>query len=37
VQLAQAQLQRSLELVAQGFFSQEALTQRETGLTLVQA
>jgi RND family efflux transporter MFP subunit len=37
LQLAQAQLQRSRELVAQGFFSQEALAQRETDVTLVQS
>lgn len=36
-QLAQSQLQRSRELVAQGFFSQEALAQRETELALAQA
>lgn len=35
--LAQAQLQRSRELVAQGFFSREALAQRETDVALVQA
>lgn len=36
LKLAQAQLQRSRELVAQGFFSQEALAQRETEVALVQ-
>lgn len=36
LQLAQAQLQRSRELVAQGFFSREALAQRETDAALVQ-
>lgn len=36
LKLAQAQLQRSRELVAQGFFSQEALGQRETEVALVQ-
>ncbi|MDZ4357018.1 MAG: efflux RND transporter periplasmic adaptor subunit, partial [Variovorax sp.] len=36
LKLAQAQLQRSRDLVAQGFFSQEALAQRETEVTLVQ-
>lgn len=35
--LAQAQLQRSKELVAQGFFSREALAQRETDVALAQA
>lgn len=35
--LAQAQLQRSRDLVAQGFFSQEALAQRETEVQLLQA
>ncbi|MDP1895280.1 MAG: efflux RND transporter periplasmic adaptor subunit [Hydrogenophaga sp.] len=35
LKLAQAQLQRSKELVAQGFFSQEALAQRETEVALV--
>ncbi len=30
LKLAQGQLQRSRDLVAQGFFSQEALAQRET-------
>lgn len=35
LKLAQAQLQRSRELVAQGFFSQEALAQRETDVALV--
>lgn len=34
--LAQAQLQRSRELVTQGFFSQEALAQRETEVALLQ-
>lgn len=37
LKLAQAQLQRSRELVAQGFFSQEALAQRETEVALVQS
>ncbi|HEX5737789.1 MAG TPA: efflux RND transporter periplasmic adaptor subunit [Hydrogenophaga sp.] len=36
LKLAQAQLQRSRELVAQGFFSREALAQRETEVALVQ-
>jgi RND family efflux transporter MFP subunit len=36
LKLAQAQLQRSRDLVAQGFFSQEALGQRETEVALVQ-
>ncbi|OGB35840.1 MAG: hypothetical protein A3E51_06265 [Burkholderiales bacterium RIFCSPHIGHO2_12_FULL_67_38] len=36
LKLAQAQLRRSRELVAQGFFSQEALAQRETEVALVQ-
>lgn len=36
LKLAQAQLQRSRDLVAQGFFSKEALGQRETEVTLVQ-
>lgn len=36
LKLAQAQLQRSRDLVAQGFFSQEALSQRETEVALVQ-
>lgn len=36
LKLAQAQLQRSRELVAQGFFSQEALGQRETEVALLQ-
>jgi RND family efflux transporter MFP subunit len=36
LKLAQAQLQRSRDLVAQGFFSQEALAQRETEVALVQ-
>lgn len=36
LKLAQAQLQRSRELVAQGFFSQEALAQRETEVALLQ-
>jgi RND family efflux transporter MFP subunit len=35
--LAQAQLKRSEELVAQGFYSQEALLQRQTEVNLVQA
>jgi RND family efflux transporter MFP subunit len=35
LKLAQSQLQRSRELVAQGFFSQEALAQRETEVALV--
>lgn len=35
--LAEAQLQRSRELVAQGFFSQEALAQRETEVALTRA
>ncbi len=35
--LAQAQLQRARELVAQGFFSQEALAQRQTEVALLQA
>ncbi len=35
--LAQAQSQRARELVAQGFFSQEALAQRETEVALLQA
>jgi len=37
LRLAQAQLQRSRELTAQGFFSTEALAQRETEVTLIQA
>lgn len=37
LQLAQAQLQRSRELVAQGFFSQEALAQRETEAALARS
>jgi len=36
LKLAQTQLQRSRDLVAQGFFSQEALGQRETEVALVQ-
>lgn len=36
LKLAQAQLQRSRDLVAQGFFSQEALAQRETEVALLQ-
>lgn len=36
LKLAQAQLQRSRDLVAQGFFSQEALGQRETEVALMQ-
>lgn len=36
LKLAQAQLKRSRELVAQGFFSQEALAQRETEVALLQ-
>ncbi len=36
LKLAQAQLARSRELVAQGFFSQEALAQRETEVALLQ-
>lgn len=35
--LAQAQLKRSQELVAQGFYSQEALLQRQTEVALMQA
>lgn len=35
--LAQSQLQRARELVAQGFFSQEALAQRQTEVALLQA
>lgn len=35
--LAQAQLKRSEELVAQGFYSQEALLQRQTELNLMQS
>lgn len=35
--LAQAQLSRARELVAQGFFSQEALAQRQTEVALLQA
>lgn len=35
LKLAQAQLQRSRDLVAQGFFSQEALAQRETEVALL--
>lgn len=37
LQLGQAQLQRARDLVAQGFFSAEALAQRETEVTLQQA
>lgn len=37
VSLAQTQLQRTRELVAQNFLSQEALNQRETELKLLQA
>lgn len=37
LKLAQAQLQRSRELVAQGFFSQEALGQRETEVALLES
>ncbi|MFN3297886.1 efflux RND transporter periplasmic adaptor subunit [Caldimonas sp.] len=37
VSLAQTQLQRTRELVAQNFLSQEALNQRETELKLMQA
>lgn len=37
LKLAQAQLQRSRDLVAQGFFSQEALAQRETEVALAQS
>ena len=37
LQLGLAQLQRARDLVAQGFFSKEALTQRETEVTLQQA
>ncbi len=37
LQLAEAQLQRSRELVAQGFFSQEALAVRETEVALARA
>lgn len=36
LKLAQGQLQRSRDLVAQGFFSQEALAQRETEVALMQ-
>ena len=36
LKLAQAQLQRSRDLVAQGFYSQEALAQRETEVALLQ-
>lgn len=36
-QMAQTQLERAQDLVEQGFFSQEALTQRETELALHQA
>lgn len=35
LQLAQGQLQRSRDLVVQGFFSQEALAQRETEVALL--
>lgn len=35
--LAQSQLKRAQELVAQGFFSQEALSQRETEVALLSA
>lgn len=35
--LAQAQLKRSEELVGQGFYSQEALLQRQTEVTLMRA
>ncbi|WP_052369196.1 efflux RND transporter periplasmic adaptor subunit [Serpentinimonas barnesii] len=37
LQLGLAQLQRGRDLVAQGFFSKEALTQRETEVALQQA
>jgi RND family efflux transporter MFP subunit len=37
LRLGQSQLQRARELVAQGFFSTEALTQRETEVALQQA
>lgn len=37
LQLAQTQLQRSRDLVAQGFYSREALNQRETELALIQS
>lgn len=37
LKLAQGQLQRSRDLVAQGFFSQEALAQRETEVALLQS
>jgi len=37
LKLAQAQLQRARELTAQGFFSSEALAQRETEVALVRA
>jgi RND family efflux transporter MFP subunit len=37
LQLAQAQQQRARELVAQGFFSQEALAQRDTDVMLQEA
>ncbi|OYX60757.1 MAG: hypothetical protein B7Y96_01520 [Comamonadaceae bacterium 32-67-11] len=37
LQLGLAQLQRARDLVAQGFFSKEALTQRETEVALQQA
>lgn len=37
LELSQVQLQRAQTLVDQGFFSQEALTQRETEVTLLQS
>lgn len=37
LQLAEAQLARARELVAQGFFSQDALAQRETEVALLQS
>lgn len=37
LQLSRVQLERAQALVNQGFFSQEALTQRETEVTLLQA
>ncbi|WP_418317007.1 efflux RND transporter periplasmic adaptor subunit [Piscinibacter sakaiensis] len=37
LELAQAQLSRARELVAQGFFSQEALAQRETEVALLRS
>lgn len=37
LQLAQAQMQRARELTAQGFFSPEALAQRETEVALIRA